>query len=443
VTLSQRFDRHLAGFGLAPGAAVVAVSGGLDSLALLDLLTRSTLARDLSLHVAHADHGIHPESAAIADRVRSVARHYGLPFHTTRLELGSAASETAARTARYAWLNRIADELGADMIFTAHQQDDQIETILMRVLKGSGPAGLAGIAPRRGRLIRPLLPFRREELAEYVQLSGLKPWEDPANRDPRHQRSWIRATLLPLLRCEQPGIERRIIALGKQAASQRAAWDLILERLPDLDLQSTCDGISVAASPLHGYDSSVQRALLAALGRRIGCLIGPLRADRIVHQLASPQGRSGAVVELGNGYAAELSFGRLHLFRGAVRPEEWEPRIIVGTAGAFELAGWRFVWRQEPAPEVRDRNPATSWFPPDSYQVRPWRAGDRVRPLGGTGRRLVVRCMQDLRIPRSRRASWPVIEQAGQVVWVPGICRSAQRVPAPQAPSLRIDAHRT
>jgi len=437
VTLAERFDQELAALELPGGPAVVAVSGGPDSLALLGLLRQSPAARQLELVVAHADHGIHPDSSRVAERVAELAKRWSLPVHLGRLALGPAASETLARRARYAWLNRLARELGSRVIFTGHQQDDQVETILMRVLKGSGPAGLAGIASRRGNLIRPLLPFRRGELAAFVQTLGVEPWHDPANSDPRHERSWLRGQILPVLRERLPRVEDRILALGQRAAVQRAAWDGLLERLPGLDLTSECDGVSVAASPLHGYDSSAQQLLLGALGRRVGWVIGPLRSARIVRLLKA--GRSGAVVELGSRYAAELSFGRLRLFRGA--PAEWAPRVIEGAAGEVVAGEWRISWRHEPAAEQRERNPAAGWFVEDSYLVRPWRAGDRIRPLGGPGRRLVVRCMQDARIARSRRRAWPVIEAAGDIVWVPGACRSADRVPAPRTPALRIDAH--
>ncbi len=439
MTLAARFDRHLASLMLPAGPALVAVSGGADSLALLDLLSRSGAARGLTLHVAHADHGIHPESATVADRVRATAHRYGLPVHVTRLALGSSASETTARQARYGWLDRLADELAADLIFTAHHQDDQVETILMRALKGSGPAGLAGIAPRRGRLVRPLLPFRRADLAAHVHEVGLEAWQDPANADIRQERSWVRVELLPLLRSRLPGVERRILALGRRAATQRAAWDTLVERLPDLDLQRSCAGVSVAASPLHGYDSSAREVLLGALGRRVGCVIGPARAAQVGRLLSG--GRSGAVAELGNRCLAELSFGRLHLFRRPAHPLPWEPAVIAGDAGRVVAAGWEISWRHEPAPERLERNAAASWFSPGAYSVRPWRAGDRIRPLGASGRRLVVRCMQDARIARSRRAAWPVIEAAGTVVWVPGACRAAERIPPPRTPAVRIDAH--
>lgn len=439
MTLEPRFDRQLAKLALPAGPALVAVSGGADSLALLALLVRSPAASELALQVAHADHGLNPESASVAGAVEAVAREYQLPFLATRLALPRGTSETTARAARYAWLLSEAERLDA-LLFTAHHRDDQVETILMRVLKGSGPAGLAGIPARRERLVRPLLAFRHQELTDYLRGLGRTWWEDPANAELRHERSWLRTEILPLLRRRFPELDQRLLSLGRQAAADRAGWDAMLAQIPGLDMQWAADGVSVAATPLRGYDSAILRALLGALGRRAGCLIGPARAARIERLLA--RGRSGAVAELGAGFAAELTFGRLRLFRDPGHRPQWGGTPLSGPEGSLQLGSWRISWREEAAPERLERMAASSWLGEGSYIVRPWRAGDRIRPLGGTGRRLVVRCMQDAKVPRSQRVGWPVIEVSGEVVWVPGVCRSAVGIPGPGARARRIDAER-
>lgn len=434
----DRFHRHLAALRLPAGPAVVAVSGGSDSLALLSLLRESPAAAALVLHVAHVDHGIHPGSAAVAETVRAEAARAGLPFHLTRLALGAGATETVARRERYRWLFRLADELGAEVIFTAHHRDDQVETVLMRFLRGSGPAGLAGIATRRGRLVRPLLPFRREELAGYLQAKGARGWEDPANLDPRNLRSWVRHDLLPSLRRQLPDVESRLLDAGRQAAQDRGAWDAILAQWPGLEMRHAAGEVSVAVTPLRGYDSVLVRVLLGALGRRAGCTIGPARAARLERMIR--RGGSGAITELGAGFAAELSFGRLRLSRGPAHPPPWGPIRLEGESGEVEVGEWRVRWRREPAPERLERIGATSWFAVGQYEVRPWRAGDRIRPIRGQGGRLVVRCMQEQKVARSRRGGWPVIVHEGAVAWVPGVSRAALQVPAPGTSALRIDA---
>src|SRR5258708_4561802 len=148
ASLPERFRAHLTRARLfrAPGTALVAVSGGADSVALLDLLHAVAPELGLALVVAHADHGIQAAGRAVGRTVEKLAEQYGLRFETVELHLGPDATETAARRARYGWLREIQHRLGAAYLVTAHHQDDQIETVVLRALRGSAPAGLAGIA---------------------------------------------------------------------------------------------------------------------------------------------------------------------------------------------------------------------------------------------------------------------------------------------------------
>src|SRR5437870_1449594 len=202
TSLPSRLARHVARARLfrEPGGAVVAVSGGADSVALLDLLSTLAPTLGLTLVVAHVDHGIAADSRTVGRAVLELAARYGLEFELGELHLGPKATETAARAGRYAWLRDVQRRRGARYLVTAHHQDDQIETIVLRLLRGSAPAGLAGIAARaRGGLVRPLLPFAKAELAAHTASRGLPVHDDSANSDPRHLRSWVRTVLLPLL----------------------------------------------------------------------------------------------------------------------------------------------------------------------------------------------------------------------------------------------------
>ena len=270
--LLERLRAHLDRARLfpAPGSAVLAVSGGPDSVALLDLMLAVARERGLSLVVAHADHGIRADSRTVGQSVGELARRSGLPFELGELELGPGATETAARRARYAWLALVQRRHAARYLVTAHHADDQVETILLRVLKGSGPAGLAGMPARgRGGIVRPLLPFSRAELAVHVAERGLAFHDDPANRDPRHLRSWLRVTLLPQL-VTRLGTNLRadVLRLGRAAAVERRAWDRALELVPELRLQRSAGGFDVARAPLSRYDKALSAALLRAAARR-------------------------------------------------------------------------------------------------------------------------------------------------------------------------------
>src|SRR5437899_4755093 len=201
TSLLSHLRTHLARTRLLgePGVALVAVSGGADSVALLDLLHALTPELGLSLVVAHVDHGIRSDSGTVARAVGELAERYELPFEVGELTLGPDATETVARRARYAWLGEVQRRHGARYLVTAHHRDDQVETILLRLLKGSAPAGLAGI-PARGRagLVRPLLRFAKARLVAHVAELGLAVHEDPANHDPRHLRRWVHTGLLTL-----------------------------------------------------------------------------------------------------------------------------------------------------------------------------------------------------------------------------------------------------
>src|SRR5213079_1967464 len=274
TSLLSHLRTHLARTHLLgePGIALAAVSGGADSVALLDLLHTLTPELRLSLVVAHVDHGIRSDSGTVARAVGELAERYELPFELGELRLGPDATETVARRARYAWLAEVQRRRAARYLVTAHHRDDQVETILLRLLRGSAPAGLAGMPARaRGGLVRPLLAFTHLDLVEHVTARGLPVHHDPANRDPRHLRSWVRTVLLPLVSARLgEGARADLARAGRAAALERRAWDRVLRHLPDLDLQMHEDGFDVARGGVAGYDNALAVAVLRAAARRAG-----------------------------------------------------------------------------------------------------------------------------------------------------------------------------
>jgi tRNA(Ile)-lysidine synthase len=436
-SLPAAFGAELDQLQLAPGRLLVAVSGGPDSVALLDLLTRTADERGLELIVGHVDHGIDPASGSVAAGVRRLAEEYGLPLVEQRLALGRGATETVARAARYRALEAMRLEARADFIVTAHHADDQAETVLMRALRGSGPAGLAGMEPRRGRILRPLLSFRRAVLARHLLRIEQHGWDDPANADPRHLRSWVRQQLIPLLVRQLPDVHERLTQVAEQARIDRAGWDAVLDLVPGLDYRSELDGASVDLKALEATNDNLLLCIAMAVGRRSNISLGPSRGNRVVDLVRT--GGSGAQVPLGSGWIAELAFDRLRVVSPPVEPVRPEVELA-GPGGFVAWAGWRFTWRVDEAPGRQERTATTAWFEPERLRVRACRNGDKLMPLGGLGRRPIVRCLQDARVPRSRRRHWPALEHDGTVVWVPGICRSDLLIPRPGAEALRVDA---
>ncbi|MDZ4674336.1 MAG: tRNA lysidine(34) synthetase TilS [Gemmatimonadota bacterium] len=437
--IASRFAEYFGGLGLPVGRVLLGVSGGADSLALLHLMHTVALPMGFELVVAHADHGLHPDSDQVANLVSRYAASLSLPAVVGRLNLPPGASESASRDARRAWLDQVRVEQGCAFLILGHQRDDQVETVLMRVLAGSGPAGLAAMMAVQGTVVRPLLNFTREELAGYLAEAGWRCWQDPANADPRHTRSWLRVAVLPLLAGREPSVADLLVRVADQAGENRRAWDTVLEQLPALGVAVESGGVSVAAAPLLGYDSGLARTLIQAAGRRAGAVVGPKVAERVRMLVAS--GRSGAWVPLGGAWRAELDFGRLRIIRREGRLPLSQTGLGVASPGAVRWGRWNLAWRHEPAPDRVPRDGWTSWFIPGGCTVRAWHAGDRIRPRGGVGRRLVVHCMQDALVPRADRLDWPVLlaPEVGPLLWIPGICRAEDAVPPPGSEALRID----
>lgn len=433
--LEQRFGEAFTALEVAESRLLVAVSGGADSVALLRLLARWAPDFTLELVVAHVDHGISPQSAVIADDVAKLAQQLGLGVLLERLALGRDATETAARSARWAALDRMRTEAAAEWIVTAHHLDDQAETVLMRVLRGTGPAGLAGMSARGGNILRPLLSFRRDELAQYVRSQGLQYWADPANQDPRHDRAWIRQELMPLLSRRWPHVTSDLTRVGAAAQRWRSAWDGVLGQLPGLDVRLEPDGISVAGGVLADYDSEVGWAVVRAVARRVGAVVSSAGAERVMDLARS--GESGHWVPLGSGWRAASAFGRVRFERVSSIPEAMR---VLPEPGTVAWGDWTFRLSRAAAPPRQDRRGLTAWFPMAPLAIRSPAAGDRMQPLGGRGHRAIVRLLQDERVPLGRRGRWPVVELAGEPTWVPGICRSQSSLPEPGTEALRIDA---
>jgi tRNA(Ile)-lysidine synthetase-like protein len=298
----------------------------------------------------------------------------------------------------------------------------------------------------RGSLVRPLLPFRRAAVRGYVAERGLPHWNDPANTDPAHLRSWIRTELLPLLGRRESGPEQRILRLARQASVEREAWDLALDRLAGLAPRGEADGASADAGTLYRMPAPLRSTVLQALARRAGLVLGPQRAGRALRAL--DRSGSGSAADLGGGWRLERAFGRLRIVAPSPVPSDGAPLPSVsleGETGAARWGEWRLSWSNEPAPPTRSqsRDGLTAWFIPDRLRVRGWQAGDRLFPLHGRGRRLAVRCFQEKRVPRSERAGWPLLEGAGGLLWIPGVCRSGAQVPEAGDPAMRIDVVRS
>jgi tRNA(Ile)-lysidine synthetase-like protein len=305
--VADRAARSLAAAG-APGrgdAVAVAVSGGADSMALLHALRTLASPRGWRLEVVTVDHGMRPGSAADAEFVVDHAKALGLGAHLVRIpaaELaaaGGAGPEGAARAARYRALAETAAAAGCRWAATGHTLDDQAETVLLQLLRGTGPDGLAGMAVRDGWLLRPLLGVRREETRRCCRELDLAWREDETNRDQRLLRNAVRLRVLPLLEELRPGSTRTLARSADLARAERDWLDPLVATALDAALADSgaapdagTPGVALRGAALAELPVALARRVVRAACRRAGCGIPAAETvDAIVAAAGAPAGR--------------------------------------------------------------------------------------------------------------------------------------------------------
>ena len=377
---------------------MVACSGGIDSSALAHAAMALAAAGRLGpVIVVHIDHQLREGSADDAAVVARLAAGGGGGFAAVAVEVdrGRASLEEAAREARYAALERIAAERAAGAVLVGHTADDQAETVLMRVIAGTGLGGLRGIPARRGLIARPLLEIDRAETAAYCLRHALEVVEDPTNRDPRHTRNRVRHQILPLLRGENPRVDRALVELAGRADQIAEVIDAAADALAvAAERDGSWDVTALAAAPRLVSARALARAAAAAGA-------GPLSArhhEALDALLRRPEGGT-ASLDLPD-VRAVREYDRLHFAaacRGAPSADQPAPAGDL-PAPALEIAG-----------------------PDGPYQVRTLRSGDRMQPARLRGRsRKLSDLFIDARVPRRLRAGARVVVRAsdGRIEWV-------------------------
>lgn len=495
---------------------VVAFSGGLDSCVLLHALRFGPL--EAGLVAAHFDHRMRPGSRGDAAWVRGLCGAWGVPVETgVRGDAGSpppergdasaasadgdasaasddgpsmpeAISEAEARRLRYDFLHAVRRSHAPAVLLTAHHADDQAETVLFRILRGTGIDGLSGIpAARDPGIVRPLLPFWRKDLEDYAHRHGLGWRDDPTNRYVGYARNLVRHRILPLAEEAMPGARRALVRLAEIAGEETAAWSEALERLEaSLDVRAPgapsedgglgvppadadLEGRSMARSVEEGpaVIVSVDRDALASLGpglrarvvrhlvrRHLGSTVhGREATERAVDFVA--EGGSGRRIQLGGGLEMARALDRIELrwtprSGSEPRPAPDRELVIEGASrgqGVARLAGcgYRVRWEEGSVEEDSVEEGSVEWvsagegvpgggdaptvvLPLDDLtfplRVRSRRPGDRVSTRAGT--RKLKKILLEARVPARRRDRLPVlVDGGGRVLWVPGVARAS------------------
>lgn len=432
---------------------VVAVSGGQDSLALLDALVSCRDEFSFEPVCAHFDHGLRgEESDADAEFVRRLCQSLGVEYVLGEAEpVGRLSTEEAARDARYAFLASVASHIGTDTVALGHTATDQAETVLLNLVRGAGLPGLTAMRPvslktvgnSELRLVRPLLSVSRQETAGYCRAVGLEPRMDSSNLSDEFTRNRLRASVMPLLRTFNPLVERAFVRLADNAAQ---ALELIDAEATDAWSETVTDtGDSVE---LSAAAASLPAPVLATLVRRaIANLRGDLRDVRQSHVddvIALLTGRTGRLVDLPGSLRARAQAGGTVISRSGDAPAvALRGEHQVGVPGVVRVPGWTISAELVDASAENGRNdgegstvlldPALADGP---LWVRGWLPGDRISPMGMTGTKKIQDLFVDEKVPRQKRGEIPLLVSERGVAWVAGH-RIAEWAKLPDGPGPR------
>jgi tRNA(Ile)-lysidine synthase len=405
-----------------PRSAVVLASGGADSA--VALAGTAGLLGPARVHALHLNYGLREDSGEDETVCRRLCEGLGVELRVRRVDLGTAGNvQAAAREARYRIAEELRAETGAGAIVTGHTLTDLAETVLYRLASSPGRRALLGLAPRSGRVVRPLLDLSRGEVRELAEGNGLPFRDDPTNELPLYARNRIRAEVLPVLEELAPATEQTIAATWAELAEEGEALDELAERALE-SLGAGGEAIAAPAAGLAELHPALRRLALRRLAERSTGRSVPLGPERVAEIMRLADGAEGGVVELGGGVEASVEYGHIRFAPGAGEALAEVPLAIPGscTVGAWELRAELLEGRPPPpGPEAAALDAAKLG---SELSVRGWREGDRMRPLGLDGSKSLQDLFSDAKVPRSLRRSLPVVLAGDRIAWVAGVAVS-------------------
>lgn len=426
-----------------------AVSGGADSVCLLHWLKTQADEGGFTLTAAHFDHRLRgAESDRDAAFVEKLCKEWKVPCVVGSGDVSGEAArrgtgiEETARALRYAFLEETAERLGAHLIATAHTANDNVETMLLHLIRGSGLQGLTGIRPRRGKLIRPFLTTTRAQIEAYLEEHRLPHVEDSTNTDTAYARNKLRRQVIPLLEELNPELIPR---LSDTVGCLRADNDYLTAQAMAAvrGAEPTVTGGLVLPADAIGRspDPIAVRAVSALLGR-----LGEYQY-RSAHLLSvvalARSGHPSGSVDLPHGLTARRAYGLLVL-EPTAEGSGWTP-VQLAVPGETELPelGWKLVCRAAAAPPEPPTDPFVCYLNPAALDgpltVRPRETGDAIT-LPGRPHKSVKKLLIEAKVPRLDREKLPVVADGAGPVWLGGFGPDAPHLAAPGAPALELRA---
>lgn len=431
---------------------LVALSGGPDSVALLAALVALAPRDGIEVRAAHVNHRLRGrESQRDQQWAEAVAQRFGVPciVGDGEVRAGSSNLEARARDERYAFLAHAAGEEGCTKVATGHTLDDQAETVLMRLLRGTGWDGLVAIqAVRDGLIIRPLIERTRAEVLDFLKACAVPFCEDSSNQDRRYLRNRVRHEVMPLLQSINPRVTRALASAAEVVAQETGLLDEPVRAV--LSSAQSADG-TLSVSAITGSPAALRPRIIRTWLRAERGSLRMLSAAHVGAVVGMAQGeRPNARVGLPGGQLVVREYGRLRwCAREAGRVMQPAQVLMPGSAVCFQ-SGWRIRAEIVGAPPENWQRPLDLWeiiadgeAISTPVVVRAPRPGDRIQPLGMRGHRKLQDIFVDHKLPLPARRSCPVVECNGEILWVPGVVRSQRALIKPATRSaLRLVAEK-
>jgi tRNA(Ile)-lysidine synthase len=407
----------------AHSTGVVLVSGGADSACAAAGLARALGAGNV--HALHINYGLRETADRGEQTARALCGLLRIDLHVERPQLAEGNLQAAARAARYTAAERLRARTGSDGIATGHTRTDLAETVLYRLAASPGVRALRGLPARSGRLVRPLIGLGRTEVRALASTAGLPFCDDESNDEPLFARNRIRAEVLPVLNELSRAVEENIYETQAELIEEAELLErVVLEALGQAGADAA--SVAVSAKELQELEPALRRLGLRALAERAAgrpVALGRARAAEIARLAASPE---GGIIELSGGVRAVCEAGTVR-FETASPADAAPAPAALRVPGTCRVGSWEVRAELHPLP-VEPAGPEVATLDAAALggelEVRTWREGDRIHPLGLDGTKTLQDLFTDTGVPRSQRGSVPVVLASGRVVWVAGVAVS-------------------
>lgn len=422
IEIEKRVKQNLIRLGVKAGYSVgAAVSGGMDSMALLHCLNNLRADMNIILVAYHMEHGIRGEaSAADMEFVKAQCKALGVECKVMRADVPAIAKmrgvsvETAARQARYEFL----ESAESDYIATAHHMDDNAETVLMNLTRGSALAGLCGIPEKRGRFLRPMLDISRKDIEEYVKSRGIPYVNDATNEDTAYTRNYIRKEILPKLKRIN---EAAAANIARTAALLSEDEDALLAAAKDADcIELKEEGAYIDLKKLSAFMPAVKKRVIRLAAAQVGELADIERVHTESLLELAEKAESGKRIDLTHGLYAAVVYGKLLV--GKTKEKQYNEHLVVFHCGRLSFAGFEFDCGEYNGEPIYGGG--AEYFDAAALEGAVFRHrlnGDYIYPLGMSGKKRLSDYLSDRKVPLMMRDSIVLLAKGSEVLWAVGV----------------------